>query len=91
MKVNLDGGYAFDTSDTSMEGVILVVLEGSLDDSGYGDFLDSDGEVQNCHYRDANRFTWESDARKAVRSYKNGGGRSICDTVRITCQEDDDD
>lgn len=84
-------GYEFDASDSDLDGVVLAFVTDSLGHDGYGEFIEPDGDVRYCHYRDAERYQFQSDAQRAVRKYKdaNGRGASTCDIVQVSCVEDE--
>jgi hypothetical protein len=80
--------YEYIASDTYMDGKIIVVCEGTLDSSGYGDFVDDDGDIVHQHYRSAESFRSERDANDAAMRAKKKYGGFYLDFGHLECRRE---
>ncbi len=73
--------YEFDSDDD--ETYLLVAESGSIDQNGYGMFVDSTGRSFHGDYRSAQRYYTEYDAERAMREAQSRYGTD-CDLISIT-------
>lgn len=74
--------YEFN-GDGDDDDYFLVAESGSVDHNGYGKFVDFIGRSFYCHYREADRYSNDLEAERAIREAEVRYG-TACDLISIT-------